>query len=73
MSGIFRVSGDQEETNQLREAFELGENVDLYAIENVHSVAGLLKLFFRELPNPLATYDLFNEFLAVASIRLLFI
>ena len=39
-----------------------GHTVDLYAIEDMHVVAGLLKLYFRELDPPLLTYDLYESF-----------
>lgn len=36
---------------------------------DVNSVAGLLKQFFRELPDPLMTSELYMEFLAAARIE----
>lgn len=37
--------------------------------QDIHSVASLLKLYFRELPNPLCTYQLYDSFVnAVQSI-----
>lgn len=32
--------------------------------QDVHGVASLLKMYFRELPNPLCTYQLYDEFVA---------
>ncbi|XP_076907274.1 rho GTPase-activating protein 4-like [Bidens hawaiensis] len=46
--GIFRVNGDNGQEEQIREQLnrgELPENID------VHSLAGLIKAWFRELPN----------------------
>ena len=34
--------------------------------QDVHSVSSLLKLYFRELPDPLCTYKLYEEFLEAA-------
>ena len=34
---------------------------DLY-IQDVHSISSLLKMYFRELPNPLFTYQLYDKF-----------
>lgn len=31
-------------------------------LQDVHSVASLLKMYFRELPNPLCTYQLYHQF-----------
>lgn len=37
--------------------------------QDIHSVASLLKLYFRELPNPLCTYQLYDSFVnAVQSV-----
>ena len=33
---------------------------------DVHSISSLLKLYFRELPEPLCTHDLYHNFLATA-------
>ncbi len=30
--------------------------------QDIHSVASLLKMYFRELPNPLCTYQLYKNF-----------
>jgi len=31
-------------------------------MQDIHSVSSLLKMYFRELPNPLLTYQLYNKF-----------
>lgn len=46
-----------------------GEEVELADDEDPHAVAGLLKHFFRELPDPLFTYDLHDAFLQIQGIR----
>jgi len=48
--GIFRVSGSTQSVKDLKESFDRGENVDLNRILDENVVAGLLKLYFRELP-----------------------
>jgi len=58
--GIFRISGTHEEIQQLKAKFDLGLEVDLEEASSVHVVAALLKLYFRELPEPLITYDLYE-------------
>ena len=30
--------------------------------QDIHSISSLLKMYFRELPNPLLTYQLYNKF-----------
>ena len=43
----------------------VGEEVELADDEDPHAIAGLLKHFFRELPDPLFTYDLHDAFLQI--------
>uniref|UniRef100_A0AAQ4QU23 SLIT-ROBO Rho GTPase-activating protein 1 n=1 Tax=Gasterosteus aculeatus aculeatus TaxID=481459 RepID=A0AAQ4QU23_GASAC len=68
--GIFRVSGSQLEVNDIKNSFERG-NDPLTDDENNHdinSVAGVLKLYFRGLENPLFPKERFNDLLS--SIRI---
>ncbi|XP_070695772.1 rho GTPase-activating protein 4a isoform X2 [Pempheris klunzingeri] len=51
--GIFRVPGSQMEVNNLRDAFERGEDPLAEQTCDLDSVAGVLKLYFRCLENPL--------------------
>ncbi|XP_055758523.1 protein FAM13B-like isoform X2 [Salvelinus fontinalis] len=51
--GLFRLSGSVLRTRQLRLMWDRGERMDLEVEEDVSIVASLLKLFFRELPNPI--------------------
>jgi hypothetical protein len=34
--------------------------------QDIHAVSSLLKMYFRELPNPLCTYQLYEKFVAAA-------
>ncbi|XP_036375991.1 SLIT-ROBO Rho GTPase-activating protein 1-like isoform X2 [Megalops cyprinoides] len=64
--GIFRVSGSQVEVNDIKNSFERG-NDPLTDEENNHdinSVAGVLKLYFRGLENPLFPKDRFNDLIS---------
>lgn len=36
------------------------------AQEDIHAVAGTLKQYLRELPDPLLTLDLYNDWIAAA-------
>jgi len=69
--GIFRLSGHMGLINELKHRFDKGEQVDLFSEQgvDVHAVAGLLKMYFRELPEPLLTFDLYDMFLAAISIK----
>eukprot|EP00011_Vannellida_sp_DIVA3-517-6-12_P001288 CAMPEP_0114633438 /NCGR_PEP_ID=MMETSP0168-20121206/15455_1 /TAXON_ID=95228 ORGANISM="Vannella sp., Strain DIVA3 517/6/12" /NCGR_SAMPLE_ID=MMETSP0168 /ASSEMBLY_ACC=CAM_ASM_000044 /LENGTH=533 /DNA_ID=CAMNT_0001845089 /DNA_START=18 /DNA_END=1619 /DNA_ORIENTATION=- len=64
IEGLFRLSGSAIAIAQLKERYDSGEEVDLSSIQDPHAVAGLLKLFFREAPVPLLTFELYEEFLA---------
>lgn len=60
--GIFRISGSLLEINRMREAFEHGEDPlkDVKSATDTNSIAGLLKLYFRELREPLFPFYLFD-------------
>jgi len=53
--GIFRLSGGNTQINQLKNAFDSGENVDLSTVGDENAITGLLKLYFRELPENVFT------------------
>eukprot|EP01094_Clydonella_sp_ATCC50884_P003398 TRINITY_DN1262_c0_g1_i3.p1 TRINITY_DN1262_c0_g1~~TRINITY_DN1262_c0_g1_i3.p1 ORF type:complete len:587 (-),score=117.91 TRINITY_DN1262_c0_g1_i3:7-1581(-) len=61
---LFRASGHGQEVRELKRAFMNEENVDLSKTRNIHSSAAVLKLFLRELSEPLLTYDLHESFTA---------
>eukprot|EP01132_Coremiostelium_polycephalum_P003681 gene3681-4585_t len=66
VEGIFRLSGSNSQIKQLRQGFDSGEEVDLDDVEDVHTVAGLLKLYLRELPKPLFPFDTYSSFIEIA-------
>lgn len=51
---------------QIRQRFDKGEDVDL-SDANPHDIAAVLKGFFRSLPDPLMTRDLFGPILGTRS------
>ncbi|KAF9928814.1 hypothetical protein FBU30_002085 [Linnemannia zychae] len=66
--GIYRLNGSSAVIKNLKERFNQEGDVPLLASEDyydIHAVAGLLKLFLRELPNSVLTRELHKEFLAV--------
>ncbi|GAA6222799.1 SLIT-ROBO Rho GTPase-activating protein 3-like [Lates japonicus] len=67
--GIFRVPGSQMEVNNLRDAFERGEDPLAEQRYDLDSVAGVLKLYFRGLENPLFPIDSTNQLLEYAQIK----
>ena len=40
-----------------------GENVDLFEVKDPHTVSGLLKLYIRQLPEPLGTFEYYSDWL----------
>eukprot|EP01099_Mayorella_cantabrigiensis_P008634 TRINITY_DN813_c0_g1_i1.p1 TRINITY_DN813_c0_g1~~TRINITY_DN813_c0_g1_i1.p1 ORF type:complete len:445 (-),score=130.22 TRINITY_DN813_c0_g1_i1:492-1826(-) len=61
LEGIFRISGQKEEMDLLAKQYQ--EDSGFPTTNDPHAVAGILKKFFRELPEPLFTYDFHNQFL----------
>lgn len=64
--GIFRLSGSNTVIKALRDRFNNEGDVNLVAegkYHDIHAVAGLLKLYLRELPASILTRDLHLDFL----------
>eukprot|EP01105_Mastigella_eilhardi_P011884 TRINITY_DN272_c1_g4_i1.p1 TRINITY_DN272_c1_g4~~TRINITY_DN272_c1_g4_i1.p1 ORF type:complete len:1090 (+),score=277.72 TRINITY_DN272_c1_g4_i1:1264-4533(+) len=66
--GIFRISGNQIEINHYKNAFNNDEMIISSSV-NVHTLCALLKLFFRELPAPLISVDIYNTCVRVEFIQ----
>ncbi|XP_078369096.1 rho GTPase-activating protein 24-like isoform X1 [Oculina patagonica] len=65
--GLFRLPGQAKNVAELKDAFNRGEIPELECNKaEVHSVASVLKSYFRELPEPLIPYDYFEVFLTAA-------
>lgn len=65
--GIFRISGVLDQVNHYKQMFDTGSDPDLTSCSNPHNISNLLKLYLRELPNPLLTYERYDAFVALAS------
>jgi len=61
IEGIFRISASKSQLEDLRNRLDCGESFQFCNLVG-HTVAGLLKLWLRSLPEPLCTYALFTEF-----------
>ncbi|XP_077954608.1 rho GTPase-activating protein 32 isoform X1 [Gasterosteus aculeatus] len=65
VDGIYRLSGISSNIQKLRHEFDSEQVPDLSRDvfrQDIHSVGSLCKLYFRELPNPLLTYQLYDRF-----------
>ncbi|XP_060643593.2 rho GTPase-activating protein 25 [Anolis sagrei] len=61
--GIFRLPGQDNLVKQLRDAFDAGERPSFDQDTDVHTVASLLKLYLRELPEPVIPRSQYEDFL----------
>ncbi|KAG0169217.1 hypothetical protein DFQ30_003852 [Apophysomyces sp. BC1015] len=72
-AGIYRVSGTNTQIQKLKSAFDRDcRNVNIHAEENIsdiNNITGLLKLWFRELPDPLFPTSMYKHFLNAAKIE----
>uniref|UniRef100_H2L512 SLIT-ROBO Rho GTPase-activating protein 1 n=1 Tax=Oryzias latipes TaxID=8090 RepID=H2L512_ORYLA len=69
--GIFRVPGSQVEVNDIKNSFERGEDplIDDRNEHDINSVAGVLKLYFRGLENPLFPKERFLDFISTIKLE----
>ncbi|CAN0485228.1 unnamed protein product, partial [Ectocarpus sp. 8 AP-2014] len=68
--GLFRVPGNTEKIQQLKSTFDAGEDVefDERKIHDVHEVATLLKMYFRELPEPVVPTAFYHPMLEASDL-----
>lgn len=67
--GIYRKSGGAGQMRMIQQSFEQGLPIDLDDVEEVNdicAVTSVLKHYFRQLPNPLLTYELYSQFIELA-------
>ncbi|KAG4305666.1 hypothetical protein PORY_001222 [Pneumocystis oryctolagi] len=70
--GIYRLSGSNTIIKSLRDKFNTVGDVNLVnsgKSYDIHAIAGLLKLYLRELPTNILTRDLHAQFLSVMEIQ----
>ncbi|XP_010746138.3 rho GTPase-activating protein 12 isoform X2 [Larimichthys crocea] len=70
IDGLYRVSGNLAVIQKLRFAVNHDEKVNLVdgKWEDIHVTTGALKMYFRELPEPLFTYAFFHDFVSAIKI-----
>jgi hypothetical protein len=59
--GLYRVSGITSRVIGIKEKFDEGKLQTLDDDHEVHVITGAIKLYFRELPIPLITYDVYPK------------
>jgi len=69
VDGIYRVSGNLSHVQKLRYLIDREEEVDLSdpEWEDIHIITGALKMFLRELPDPVIPFGFFDKFIAACS------
>ncbi|XP_069573317.1 rho GTPase-activating protein 1 [Brachyistius frenatus] len=68
IEGIFRRSANVTLVKEVQLRYNSGASVNFREIEDVHLAAVILKTFLRELPEPLLTYQLYNDIVNFASV-----
>ncbi|XP_033503275.2 rho GTPase-activating protein 24 isoform X4 [Epinephelus lanceolatus] len=66
--GLFRLPGQANLVKELQDAFDCGEKPSFDCNTDVHTVASLLKLYLRELPEPVVPFHKYDDFLACAKL-----
>ncbi|EQB78056.1 myosin-IXa [Camelus ferus] len=67
--GIYRKSGSNNKIKELRQGLDTDAesvNLDDY---NIHVIASVFKQWLRDLPNPLMTFELYEEFLRAMGLQ----
>ncbi|XP_066227385.1 rho GTPase-activating protein 30 isoform X1 [Saccopteryx leptura] len=73
VDGIYRLSGVSSNIQKLRQEFEAERKPDLQRdvyLQDIHCVSSLCKAYFRELPDPLLTYRLYDKFAEAVAVQL---
>ncbi|XP_046888259.1 rho GTPase-activating protein 22 [Hypomesus transpacificus] len=66
--GLFRMPGQANLVKELQEAFDCGDKPLFDSNTDVHTVASLLKLYLRELPEPVVPFAKYEDFLSCAQL-----
>ncbi|XP_035255872.1 rho GTPase-activating protein 22 isoform X1 [Anguilla anguilla] len=66
--GLFRMPGQANLVKELQDAFDCGDKPLFDSNTDVHTVASLLKLYLRELPEPVVPFAKYQDFLTCAQL-----
>ncbi|KAE8631183.1 hypothetical protein XENTR_v10001103 [Xenopus tropicalis] len=64
--GLFRMPGQANLVKELQDAFDCGEKPSFDSNTDIHTVASLLKLYLRELPEPVIPFSKYEDFISSA-------
>ncbi|KAG8526486.1 uncharacterized protein KY384_008686 [Bacidia gigantensis] len=68
IEGIYRKSGSSSQVTAIKDGFERNNDYDISDPDlDINAVTSCLKQYFRKLPTPLITYDVYNTLLASAT------
>ncbi|KAF4089449.1 hypothetical protein AMELA_G00066160 [Ameiurus melas] len=66
--GIYRKSGSTLKAKELHQLLDTRPQSAVLDNYQIHTVTGLIKCWLRELPDPLMTFNLYNDFLYAADV-----
>uniref|UniRef100_A0A6B2LGC1 Rho-GAP domain-containing protein n=1 Tax=Arcella intermedia TaxID=1963864 RepID=A0A6B2LGC1_9EUKA len=61
--GIFRLSGKMQTIEEIKTSYDRGVPIDFQNETEVHAIAGILKLYLRELPDPLLCFSSYKQWI----------
>ena len=68
VDGVYRLSGISSNIQRLKKSFDEDKLPDLardrQVLQDIHSVSSLVKLYFRDLPAPVCTFHLYDQFVS---------
>ncbi|XP_051943520.1 rho GTPase-activating protein 29-like isoform X2 [Hippocampus zosterae] len=66
IKGIYRMNGAKSRVEKLCQAFENGKDLVELSELSPHDISNVLKLYLRQLPEPLILYRYYNDFIGLA-------
>jgi len=69
VEGVYRKSGGNGQVKQIQSGFEKDSNYNISDPDlDIHAVTSCLKQYFRKLPNPLITFEVYDSVLEAAQL-----
>jgi hypothetical protein len=65
IQGVFRVSPPKSQLDETKKKIDAAQEIDWTQLDE-HVCTGTIKLFLRELPQPLLTFELYSKFVSAA-------